>query len=79
LDINKVIDHEKAIQNLGGEQLYQLMLPQYESSSLILILEKLAKEVNEQNWDQIKFQAHALKGPAGYIGASRLHYACYWI
>ena len=20
-----------------------------------------------------------MKGPAGYIGASRLHYACYWI
>lgn len=23
--------------------------------------------------------AHALKGPAGYAGASRLHYACYYI
>ena len=55
------------------------MLPQYEATSLIQILEKLAKEVAAKDWDQIKFQAHALKGPAGYIGASRLHYACYWI
>lgn len=79
LDINKVIDSEKAISNLGGEQLYKLMLPQAEGTSLIGILEKLAHEINVRDWDQIKFQAHSLKGTAGYIGASRLHYACYWI
>jgi hypothetical protein len=31
------------------------MLPQYEGLSLIAILEKLAKEVNSRDWDQIKF------------------------
>jgi hypothetical protein len=31
------------------------MLPQYEGTSLICILEKLAKEIEVKNWDQIKF------------------------
>lgn len=35
--------------------------------------------MQNQDWDQVKFYAHALKGPAGYIGASRLHYACYYM
>ena len=79
LDINKIIDTEKAVQRLGDIALYRLMLPQYESSSLIPYLEKLSEEMQNQNWDQVKFYAHALKGPAGYIGASKLHYACYYV
>jgi HPt (histidine-containing phosphotransfer) domain-containing protein len=55
------------------------MLPAYESSSLLPFLEKLAVEIQKRDWEQFKFQAHALKGPAGYIGASRLHYSCYYI
>ncbi len=55
LDINKIIDSEKAISNLGGEQLYKLMLPQAEGTSLIGILEKLAYDINVKDWDQIKF------------------------
>ena len=79
LDINLVIDTEKAIKLLGGEQLYRLMLPMYEGTSLITPMMQLAKEVETKNWEQMRFYAHALKGPAGYIGASRLHYACYYV
>ena len=42
LDINKVIDSEKAIKSLGDFSLYKMMLPQYESSSQIPYLEKMA-------------------------------------
>jgi len=42
LDINKIIDSEKAIQRLGDLSLYKMMLPEYESSSLIPYLEKMA-------------------------------------
>lgn len=79
LDINQVLDAEKAMQRLGGQQLYMMMLPQYDSTSLMPQLTQLAREVSQKDWDQIKFFVHALKGPAGYIGASRLHYACYYM
>ena len=79
MDINKIIDSEKAIQRLGDLSLYKMMLPEYESSSLIPYLEKMAQEINKNDWDQYKFYAHALKGPAGYIGASKLHFACYYV
>ena len=56
-----------------------MMIPEYESRSLLPYLDKLTAALNERDWDAIKFHAHTLKGPAGYIGASRLHYACYYI
>lgn len=79
LDISQVIDSEKAINDLGSIELYQLMLPTYEGTSLLPSMEKLATAYNEKDWEQVKFHAHAIKGPAGYMGASRLHYACYYI
>ena len=42
-------------------------------------MEKLAQEVYDKNWEKIKFYAHSMKGPAGYIGGTRLHYACYYV
>lgn len=79
MDVNKVMDCEKAILHLGGEQLFKLMVPMYESTSLLPYLEKMAAEINKQSWDQVSFFAHALKGPAVYIGGSRVHFACYYM
>jgi hypothetical protein len=35
LDINQVLDFPKAFKLLGGESLYNLMVPTYESTSLM--------------------------------------------
>jgi hypothetical protein len=51
LDISKVIDVEKAIQNLSGEKLYVLMLPKFESSSLMPYLDKITKEFMAGDYD----------------------------
>jgi len=40
---------------------------------------KIKSAVETLNYDDYKEHAHALKGASGYIGASRIHYACYYI
>lgn len=80
LDINQVLDFPKAFKLLGGESLFNLMVPTYESTSLMPHITKLAHYAfPAKDWDQVKFVVHAIKGPASFIGASRLHYACYYI
>lgn len=40
---------------------------------------KLGQAVEERHFPNIKTAAHSLKGASGYIGASRVHYACFYI
>ena len=40
---------------------------------------KIKSAVETLNYDDYKEHAHSLKGASGYIGASRIHYACYYI
>jgi HPt (histidine-containing phosphotransfer) domain-containing protein len=55
------------------------MLERLESMSLNKNMQRIAQAVNEKDWDVMKANAHSLKGACGYVGASRLHYACYYI
>lgn len=32
-----------------------------------------------KDWSEMKHAAHNLKGSAGYVGISRLHYAAYYV
>ena len=34
---------------------------------------------DSKNYEELKDNAHAIKGASGYIGASHIHYACYFI
>lgn len=42
-------------------------------------LNEIIKPIDERDWFNIKQKAHALKGSSSYVGAGRLHYACYYI
>lgn len=42
-------------------------------------MEKIVPAVDNQDYDNYKIHAHSLKGASGYVGASRLHYVCYFI
>ena len=42
-------------------------------------MEKIVPAVDQQDFDNYKIHAHSLKGASGYVGASRLHYVCYFI
>ena len=55
------------------------MLGKLEVLSLNPSLEALALAVESHDWKRMKNKAHNLKGAAGYIGASCLHYSCYFI
>lgn len=80
MDISTPIDTRKAIDNLGGDpNMYYRMLGMFEGMSLFQSLEQVKTGIEELNYQTIKNGAHSLKGSSGYIGASHLHYACYFI
>jgi HPt (histidine-containing phosphotransfer) domain-containing protein len=56
-----------------------MMLAKFEEMSLISCMKGLATAVDGQDYLKMKEAAHSLKGASGYIGASHLHYACYFI
>jgi HPt (histidine-containing phosphotransfer) domain-containing protein len=55
------------------------MLAKFEDMSMSKCMEDAKNAVNEKNYEEFKLAAHSLKGSSGYIGASHLHYACYFI
>ena len=64
----------------GGEpKIYFDMLMQLEQLSLLSTMEKIVPTIDGNDYLNYKHQAHSLKGASGYIGASRVHYACYYI
>ena len=42
-------------------------------------MEKLVNFVEEKDYDNVKHSIHNLKSTAGYVGASHIHYACYFM
>lgn len=80
IDIQTPIDIKKAIEGLGGEPfMFYTMLGKFEDMSLIKQMSECAKAVDDGDYLEMKNAAHSLKGSSGYIGASHLHYACYFI
>lgn len=93
-DINTPIDVKRATETLcGSPQMFYMMLSKFEDMTFLDLMNKLAIEYDkvinlEPNYDDPNYiamlndfmeVAHTLKSPAGYIGASRIHYACYFI
>ena len=42
-------------------------------------MKQVKEAVEKENFLGMKEGAHSLKGSSGYIGASHIHYACYFI
>jgi HPt (histidine-containing phosphotransfer) domain-containing protein len=55
------------------------MLNQFEDMTLKKTMKEIVPTIKAKDYDSYKNLAHALKGASGYIGASRLHYVCYYI
>ena len=80
IDISTPIDTKKAIEGLGGDPfMFYTMLAKFEDMSLTKQMQECAKAVDELDYLEMKNAAHSLKGSSGYVGASHLHYACYFI
>ena len=80
MDISSPIDIDLAIQGLGGEpQIFYMMLGNLESMTLNPTMKDIIVPYEQNKFLEMKDKAHSLKGASGYIGASRLHYVCYFI
>ena len=55
------------------------MLMQLEKLSLLVMMEKIVPAIDGKDYKTFKVHAHSLKGSSGYVGASKVHYACYYI
>ena len=74
------IDIETPVKIMGGNRkTYFNMLKILESMALRPKITALAAAVETDNWENMYLEVHGLKGACGYAGASRLHYACYFI
>jgi len=80
LSIEDPIDVKDAIEGLGGDpNIFYMMLANLENMSLVGILKDIIPALENRDYLQMKTLAHSLKGASAYIGASRLHYVCYYI
>jgi HPt (histidine-containing phosphotransfer) domain-containing protein len=55
------------------------MLGNLEGMTLNPTMKNIIVPFEQKNFQEMKDLAHSLKGASGYIGASRLHYVCYFI
>ena len=80
MDTSTPIDIDLAIQGLGGEpQIFYMMLGNLEGMTLNQTMKNIILPFEQKKYEEMKNLAHSLKGASGYIGASRIHYACYFI
>jgi len=80
MDVSFPIDVKKATETLGGSSdMFYMMLDKFEDMSLIDSMTRIAKDVEIKDFKEMKNDAHSLKGSSGYIAASHIHYACYFI
>ena len=80
LDITTPIDVDQAVSGLGGEPaVFYGMLGQYESMTLNQSMKDIVDKYDNLDYAEFKNIAHSLKGSCGYVGAGKLHYACYFI
>lgn len=68
------------MEGFGGEDtIFYMMVDKLESMTLNKIMKDLVPAYDNLDYKEIKMLAHSLKGASAYIGASRLHYACFFI
>jgi len=80
LNIATPIDLDACEQILGiGIEFTVSMIKTFLDSSLDVQLQVIAGAINKQDFEEFKFGAHSLKGASGYVGASHIHYSCYFI
>jgi len=80
MDTSTPIDIDLAIVGLGGEpSIFYMMLANLENMTLNPTMRDIVPAYDGRKLKEMKDLAHSLKGASGYIGASRLHYVCYFI
>ena len=65
-----VLNKDKAIQDLGDEELYITLMKNF-TNSLLTLLGQLQNAMNTFAYKEIKLASHSLKGTSLYIGAEK--------
>jgi len=63
----------------GNKSLFYMILNHFRNQSLIESIDIITNAFNESKWTKMKEAAHTLKGTSGYVGASTIHYDCYFM
>jgi HPt (histidine-containing phosphotransfer) domain-containing protein len=79
-DVTTPIDVKRATETLcGNPAMFYMMLSKFEDMTFLNLMGLIADAVTAGDMKHMMEHAHTLKSPAGYIGASHVHYACYFI
>ena len=74
------IDIQFAVNNLGGQEaIFYSMLEKLEDFALTNTMKEMIIPFETMNYQKMKELAHSLKGSSSYVGASRIHYTCFFI
>ena len=79
-DISTPIDVKRGTETLcGNPAMFYMMLSKFEDMTFMNLMGACADAVDANDMKGLMDNAHQLKSPAGYIGGSHVHYACYFI
>ena len=67
------------LKSLDSETIFYMLLENLEVMSITGCMSSIEKAITELDWNQMKNDAHSLKGASGIVGAGRVHYACFFI
>ena len=68
------------MERLGqNTSLYHTMLYRLEKLTMRSCLSTIKDAITEKNWSNLQSSARLLKDSGGYVGACKIHYACYYI
>ena len=80
MDISTPIEIDIAVKGLGGEpSVFYMMLGNLEPMSLNKCVTGMVTAYDNLDYKKLMDEAHSVKGASAYVGASRLHYMCYFI
>jgi len=79
MNIEHPIDLERGLICYGdNENIYYLVLPKFLKSSAALV-KSMSEAYTNRDSESFMLQGHKLKGASAYVGASRVHYCCFFI
>ena len=74
------MDYVAQIKNLGGDpKLYFKILARFEDDSLLPKMYDIINAAETKDYKVIKENIHNIKTSGGYVGASHIHYTCYFM
>jgi HPt (histidine-containing phosphotransfer) domain-containing protein len=72
-NLDEPIDLITGSTNVGGEDLFYLIMDEFEDMTLMKNLTNMKEDVENKDYKKLREEAHSLKGASGYLAAGRVH------